>query len=236
MRAQTRHQLKQDRFAEATGETVQWAVRHQKKLVIVAVVIAVVAAAALGSWYYEQNQDAAASADLGKALNTYNAPLRPPGIPPDPQLQTFTSSEERAKAAQPLFRDIAGRYRHTNSAQIAQYFLGLTDLDLGDNAGAERELKQVSGSRNHDVSSLAKLALASLYHDTNRDPQAIELYKDLITHPTHTVSKARAQLELASVYQSKDPQEARKILEQVSKDNPGSPAAQIANMHMEMLK
>ena len=236
MRAQTRHQLKQDRFAEATGETVQWAVQHQKKLIMVAVVVAVIAAAALGSWYYEQNQDSAASVDLAKALNTYSAPLRPAGMPPDPQFQTFTSSEERAKAAQPEFRAIVEKDRHTNSAQIAQYFLGLTDLDLGDQAGAERELKQVAGARNHDVSSLAKLALASLYHDTNRDPQAIELYKDLIAKPTRTVSKARAQLELATLYQTKDPQEARKILEQVSKDNPGSPAAQIANMHMEGLK
>jgi len=236
VRAQTRHQLKQDRFAEATGETVQWAVQHQKKLIIVAVVIAVVAAAALGSWYYEQNQDSAASGELGAALNTYSAPLRPAGMPPDPQFQTFTSTEERAKAAQPEFRAIVEKYRHTNSAQIAQYFLGLTDIDLGDNAGAERELKAVSGARNHDVSSLAKLALAALYHDTNRDSQAIELYKDLIAHPTRTVSKARAQLELATLYQTKDPQEARRILEQVSKDNPGSPAAQIANMQMGGLK
>ena len=198
--------------------------------------VAVIAAAALGSWYYEQNQDAAASADLGKALNTYNTPLRPPAMPADPQFQTFTSTEERAKAAQPQFRAIVDKYRHTNSAQIAQYFLGLTDMDLGDNAGAERELKDVSGSRNHDISSLAKLALASLYHATNRDSQAIETYKDLIAHPTRTVSKARAQLELATLYQAKDPQEARKILEQVSKDNPGSPAAQIANMQMGSLK
>ncbi len=236
MRAQTRHQLKQDRFAEATGETVQWAVQHQKKIIVAAAIIAIVAAAALGSWYYEQSRDTAASAELGKAINTYSAPLRPAGMPPDPQFTTFASSEERAKAAQPLFRAVMDKYRHTHSAQVAQYFLGLTDVELGDNAGAERELKQAADFRNHDIASLAKLALASLYHETNRDPQAIELYKDLITHPTRTVSKARAQIDLASLYQVKDPQESRKILEQVSKDNPGTQAAQIANMHMQGLK
>lgn len=236
MRAQTRHQLKQDRFAEATGETVQWAVAHRNKIIVIAAIVAVVVAAALGSWYYEQNQDAAASADLGKAMSSYSAPLRPAGMPPDPQFVSFASSEERAKSAQAQFRVVVDKYRHTNSADIARYFLGLTEIDLGNNAAAEQDLKQVTDSRNHDVASLAKLALATVYHDTNRDPQAIEIYKQLIARPTRAVSKARAQLEMASLYQAKDPQEARKIYEQISKDNPNTPAAQIANMHMQGLK
>ncbi len=236
MRAQTRHQLKQDRFAEATGETVQWAVEHQKKLIIAGVIVAAIAAAALGSWYYQQNQDAAASADLGKAMSTYTAPLRPAGMPADPTLVSFASSAERAKTAHDQFQAVVDKYRHTHSADMARYFLGLTDVDLGDNAAAERDLKQVADSGSRDIASLAKMALASVYHDTNRDPQAIELYKLLIARPTQAVSKAQAQLELASLYQAKDPGEARKLYEQVSKDNPNTPAAQIANMRMQEIK
>ena len=236
MRAQTRHQLKQDRFAEATGETVQWAVQHRNKIIMIAAVVAIVGAAALGSWYYEQNQDAAASADLGKAMSTYTSALRPPDTPADPQFPSYTSNQERAKAAQAEFQAVVDKYRHTHSANIARYFVGLTNIDLGDNAAAERNLKQVADTRNNDVSALAKLALATVYHETNRDPQAIELYKQLISRPTQTVSKARAQLELASLYQAKDPQEARRLYEQISKDNPNTPAAQIANMHMQQLK
>ena len=236
MRAQTRHQLKQDRFVDAAGETAQWAVQHRNKLITIAAIIAVVGAAALGSWYYEQNQDASASAELGKAMSTYTAPLRPAGTPADPQYVSFASSQERAKAAQQQFQAVADKYRHTHSGEIARYFVGLTDVDLGDNTAAERELKQVAGSRDHDIASLAKLGLATVYRETNRDAQAIEIYKDLIAKPTTTVSKARAQLELASLYQAKDPSEARKLYEQVSKDNPNTAAAQIANMRMQQIK
>ena len=54
MRAETRHQLKQDRFSQATfgaaEATVHWTVEHKTKLIAGAVVIAVVLAASLGGW------------------------------------------------------------------------------------------------------------------------------------------------------------------------------------------
>jgi len=89
--------------------------------------------------------------------------------------------------------------------------------------GTEREAA-VTG----DVAALAKMALASMYRGTNRAPEAIAIYKDLSEHPTVTVSKSQAQLELAEMYESTDPQQATLIYQQLQKDDPRSPAAQLA--------
>jgi hypothetical protein len=40
---------------------------------------------------------------------------------------------------------------------------------------------------------------SALYHDTNRDPQAIEIYKQLADHPTLSAGKTTAQFLLASL-------------------------------------
>jgi Tfp pilus tip-associated adhesin PilY1 len=107
-------------------------------------------------------------------------------------------------------------------ADFSQYFLGLTAADLGDNAAAERDLQKVASFHNADLAGLAKFALATVYRNTNRNPQAIEIYKQLAAKPTATVSKVTAQMELAATQQANNqPLEAKKTYEQIQKENPG---------------
>ncbi len=54
--------------------------------------------------------------------------------------------------------------------------------------------------------------------------QAIDLYKELIDHPTISVGKNAAQLSLASLYEeSAQPDDARALYEQMQKESPASP-------------
>ena len=109
--------------------------------------------------------------------------------------------------------------------------------EMGDNAAAEKDLKDVADSRYQEIASLAKLALASIYHDTNRDPQAIEIYKQLADHPTVSVGKSTAQFLLASLYEEDNqPDQARKLYQQMAKENPSSQAAQMATQRLQALK
>ncbi|MGH9579413.1 MAG: tetratricopeptide repeat protein, partial [Terriglobales bacterium] len=169
---------------------------------------------------------------LGKAMRTYNAQILPPGGAAQPGVPTFPSSEERARAALKEFREIVERYSFTRSAEIARYMAGVVAIDLGDAATAERELKAVAGSHNKDLGPLAKLALASLYRTQNREVDAVKLYRELIDQPTRTVPKVMAQLELASTYEPRQPEEAAKLYEQIRTENPASPAAEIANARL----
>ena len=161
MRAETRHQLKQDRFSRATidvaEKTVHWTVEHQSKLLVGAIVLLVAVAALLGGWYHISQQDEKASVELSQAVRTLDTPVRPAGMPAQPDEPSFASSKERATAAHKQFQEIVSKYPHTRSGEIARYFLGLTSSQLGDYAASERELKSVADSRNADFAALPNL-------------------------------------------------------------------------------
>jgi TolA-binding protein len=241
VRAQTRHQLKQDAFSrvtmEAAEKTAHWTVEHRSTLVIVGLVVAVVLAAALGGWYYLSAQDEKASLEFSQAVRTLDTPLRPPGSPQQPDVASFTSAKDRIAAAQKQFQQIVDRYPHTRTADMAHYFLGVTAAESADNAAAERDFKQVAASGNRELSSVAKLALAQLYANTNRTKDAAALYQELMNKPTTSVSKVTAQLQLAELYQnSNQPLDAKRVYEQVKKDNPNTEAAQLATQILQELK
>ena len=241
MRAQTRHQLKQDRFRGATLEvadkTVHWSVEHKSKIVAGAIVLLVIAGAVAGGWYYLNIQDEKASGALGQAIRTWETPVRPAGTAAEPDVPSFASAKERATEAQKQFQAIVDQYPHTRSGDMARYFLGLSAADLGDYAQSQRELQALAASRNQDIASLAKMALASVYRKQGHNKDAIEIYKALADKPTSTVSKAAAQLQLAAtLLADMQPLEAKRIYEQVQKENPATPAAQIAAKALDDLK
>ena len=241
MRAETRHQLKQDAFSrvtiDAAERTAHWTVEHRSTVIISGAVIVVVLAAVLGGWYYLTAQDEKASLELSQAVRTIDAPLRPAGAPAQPDILTFASGKERSEAAKKQLQQIVDKYPHTHSADMANYFLGVTAVNLADNATAERDFKEVASSRNHDVAAVAKFALASLYGQTNRIKDAAALYQELINKPTTSVSKVTAQLQLADLYQnSNQPLDAKRIYEQVKKENPGNEAGQLATQKLAQLK
>ena len=236
MRSATRHQLKTNSFAETTAETISWAVEHRSKLIAAATVVAIVAAVAAGAWAFINYRNQQASDELASALQKYQAPIRPAGEPPSPEALSYASGAERAKAANADFTRIADKYSFTRNGRIARYFVGITLHDLGDNSGAEKQLQQVADSYDKETGSLAKLALASVYQDTGKTPQAIDQYKALIAKPTTTVGKTTAQFELASLYEdTHQPLEARKLYEQMQKDNPTGPVGQMAAQKLQTL-
>jgi TolA-binding protein len=241
VRAETRRQLKEDRFSRATlgaaEKTVHWTVEHKSKLTTGIVAAVVIVGAILGSWYYLDRQNEKASMDLTQAVRTLGTPIAPAGTPPQPDVVTFASLQERAAAATKQLQAIVEKYPHTHTADVARYLLGTTAMDLGDKATAERQLKEVAASRPSDLAGLAKLALANLYAADSRTKNAVDLYKELIDKPTETVSKTAAQLALAQLYEnSQQPQEAKRVYEQIRKENPSGDAASLAQTKLQQLK
>ena len=241
MRAETRHQLKQDAFSRVTigaaEKTADWSAEHRSTLLIAVVAAVVLIGGAVGGWYYLNAQDEKASVELATAVRTMQTQLRPAGTPEQPDFPTFTSAKERAQAAQKQFQGIVDKYPHTRTADMAHYFLGVTSQAQGDNAAAEKNFKEVASAGNKEVSALAKDALASLYGQTNRTKEAAAIYQELINKPTVSVSKSAAQLQLADLYQgSNQPMDAKRIYEQIKKENPTGDAAQLATQKLAELK
>ncbi|MGA3092999.1 MAG: tetratricopeptide repeat protein [Terriglobales bacterium] len=241
MRAETRHQLKQDRFSKVTLEAAEnaahWSEEHKAKLIAAVIAVVVLAAVGFGGWYYVNTQDEKASLEFSAAVRTFETPIRPAGVPAQPGYDTFASFQERAGAAHKQFQDIVDKYPHTHTGEMARYFVGLASSQLGDNAAAERNLQEAAGASGRDLASLAKFALAGVYRAENKTQPAVDLYRQLIDHPTTVVSKATTQLELAGFYETQQkPDEAKKIYDQVAKENPSTEAASLAQRRSAALK
>ena len=241
MRAEARHQLKQDRFRGTTlqvaGDAAHWTVEHKSTIILCSAIVLVVFAAVLGGWYYISSEDEKASVDLSKAVRIMEAPIRPADAPAQPDVLSYTSAKERATEAHKQFQAIVDKYPHTHNGDVARYFLGMTAENMGDYAAAQKELSTVASYRNPDLASLAKLALASVYRQQGQNKQAIEIYKALADKPTAMVSKPAAQLQLAeTLMDDRQPLEAKGVYERVQKENPASPAAQMAGQALQNLK
>jgi predicted negative regulator of RcsB-dependent stress response len=201
----TRHALKKDKFAQAAASSASWIGEHKTSVVrwlITAGVILVLGAGALTYWYLRSS---AADAALGAALDVYTSPLALPGAPPEPGV--YSTAADRAKEANREFVAVAQDYGWLPEGSKAHYFAGVTYVELRQNGSAETQLTAASHSWDRNLSNLAKLALAGLYHQTSRDNEAIDLYNQIAAKPSVTVSTAVAELDLADLYASEGKQD-----------------------------
>lgn len=227
MRTETRHALKKDKFAQAAASSASWVSGHRSSVVRWSITGAVVVLVALGALITWNIRASAAAGALGAAMDIYNAPLAVPGEPP--QSGVYKTAEERAKAANALFVAAAQKYSLLKAGQMARYFAGVTDEDLGKTAAAEQALKQVAGSWDHNLANLAKVALANLYQQTGRDNQAQDLYNQIIAKPSSTVSASVAQLDLADLYAAEGKRDqARALWAKVQDSDKQGAAGEIA--------
>jgi predicted negative regulator of RcsB-dependent stress response len=206
----TRHALKKDKFAQAAASSASWIGEHRNAAVRWSIGIGVVLVLVIGGLIFWSIRSSAASLALGAAMDVYDTPLAIPGAPPEPGV--YTTSAARAKEANREFAAIAHDYGWMPEGTEARYFAGVTDVELGQNGNAETQLKAAAGSWNRDLANLAKLALAGLYHQTNRDSEAIDLYNQLAAKPSATVSAGVAQLDLADLYAAEGKQDMARAL------------------------
>jgi tetratricopeptide (TPR) repeat protein len=198
---QTRHALKKDKFAQATASSVSWVSGHRSGVLRWAIIAAVILAVIVGGLIFWNLRSATADSALGAALDTYDAALATPGAPAENGV--YNSATDRSRAANKQFVDTAQKFGWLPQGAKAHYFAGITDQELGQTAAAETELKQAADGWNwgdRSLSNLAKLALANIYHGSGRDPQAIDLFNQLIAKPSETVSASVAKLDLADLY------------------------------------
>ncbi len=228
MDTQTRHALKQDRLVEATRTSVDWFADHRSKVIQASVAAVVLIAVAIAALIIYNKRASAASLAFGEAMDTYNTPLAQAGQPAPPGEKTFPSAAARAKSANQQFVQLANQYGFFEAGKTAEYFAGLTSIDMNQPGPAETSLKKVADGHDAALASLAKMALANLYQQLNRNSEAVVLYNQLIAKPTNTVPADAARLQLASLYEKTNPAEANKIYAQLksSKTAAGQIAAQ----------
>jgi tetratricopeptide (TPR) repeat protein len=226
---QTKAALKNDKFVTTTTHGLEWASENRRSVITTtALLLGVIVVIVLGAVVYN-NRSEAASVAFGEAMQAYQTPLAQPGQAVPPGIKTFPSTAERAKAANALFVAAANKYGMTPDGRNARYFAGLTYIESGQNQIAEDTLKKVAGGWDSDLAGLAKISLANLYRNTGRDPQAIDLYNQLIAKPTTTVPAGLAKLQLAELYQVEGKTaDARNIYAKLKDTDPKGAAGMLA--------
>ena len=224
---QTKASLKQNDFLTTTPSGLAWASENRKSVIVTtSILLAIIVLLVLVGVIYNRRSDAAATG-FGEGMQVFQSPLAVAGQPPMPGVKTYASVAERAMAANKVFANVADHYGMTKDGKNARYFVGLTAMEAGQNQTAESTLQAVANGWDKDLSNLAKLALADLYHQTARDGQAIELYNQLTANPSSTVPASTAQISLAELYTAEGKTEqARKIYAQLKdkdKDAKGQP-------------
>ena len=224
MDQQTKAALKQDHFVETTAHGLSWANENRRSVITTVSLLLLVIILVVGGFVLYSHRAESASTAFGAAMQSYQTPIAQAGQPVPAGVKTFPSVTERAKAANAQFLAVANQYSMTPDGKVALYFAGLTYIEAGQNASAESTLQKVASGWNKDLAALAKLSLASLYRQTSRDQQAIELYNQLDAKPTSTVPAGLAKLQLAELYEAEGkPVDAKKIYAQLKdKDAKGS--------------
>jgi tetratricopeptide (TPR) repeat protein len=222
---QTKAALKHDQFVDVTKHGLSWAGENRRSVIVTcSILLAAIIAVVVGFVVYNSRSEKASIA-FGGAMAIYQTPIAFPGEPVPVEIKTYNSATDRAKAANSFFMAAANQYSMTPAGRNARYFGGLTYMEAGENASAEATLKQVSGDWNSDLASLGKLALAQLYRQTGRAPQAITLYNELTAKPTTSVPAGTAQLQLAELYESQGQADAAKKIYAQLKDKDAKGAA-----------
>jgi len=225
----TRQELKHDKLIDAAQSGASWIEQNRSRVVGLVVAAVVVLGAVIGGAVWFQARAEQASTAFGEALNTYTAPIRPLNAPADADHESYATSQERATAANKKFVAVADKYSMFEAGHNARYYAGVTYAEMGQNASAEASLKQAE-SGSIEVANLARVALASLYHQTGRDPQAITTYQEIIAKPSNTVPAVQAKLDLAALYEQQgNTAEARKLWAQIKDADKTGAAGELAS-------
>jgi len=207
---QTRKDLKTDKFAQEVGNTFEFLSDHRDQVQRYGIALAVLLVLGGAYYFYTRSQANARQEALAAALRVDDATVGPQQAPP---LLNFPTAEEKEKARQKAFGDLAAKYHGTQEGAIGAMYLGASAVDRGDNAAAERIYKDVIDSGPAAYASVASVALAEVYATQGKIDDAEKLLRKVVANPTEFVSKEEATIDLAEVIATTKPKEARELLE-----------------------
>lgn len=233
---QTRHAIKHDALIDQAHSALGWLEDHKSEAILFTAILAAVLAIGIGSTLFYQHRQNEASIAFGSAMDIYSAPVTQPGNPAEPGVRTYPSSVARAEAANAEFLKVADSFGSTDAGKNALYFSGLTYMEMGKTAEAEAALKKVDDHGNKNLAALADLALVSLYRQSGRTQDAVQLLNRLIAHPTTTVPAGEAKLELAGIYEATNPEHAKEIYAELKDKDAKTTAGQIAAQKLQQMQ
>ena len=231
----SRKELKKDEIRETLEHGAEAVLSHGKLVGITVTVAVAVATAILGWRFYSERQTVKASAALEVAMNVYQARIRAPGEPAQPDEVTYVEEKNKYEDAAKKFTDIARQYPRTRPGQLARYYAALSLERLDRHNQALEQLKALEDGGNAELAALARFQAAAVNQKIGKGEEAVKIYRQLAEKPTTLVPRPLVLLNLADCLSKANPQEATKTYNEIKKDYPDSAIADEVDKRLEML-
>jgi predicted negative regulator of RcsB-dependent stress response len=213
--------LAEDPVHQAIMELVEFFRDNGQKVAIAAVVIVLLAIGIYGGMQYLDYRQTQAQQQLGKGMTFFHAQVSPDASD-DPYAKgptpVFRSEGAKYHAAAKEFSSVVSGFGYSKLSVVARYYLGLTQLQLGQKKEAIQNLETVANnSRDRTVGYLAKKVLATEYLAAGNYLGAKGLLEGMIRDPQCDLPKEDLSIDLAKVLVAQGKRdEAIKILRDAS--------------------
>jgi predicted negative regulator of RcsB-dependent stress response len=196
--------LAEDPVHEAIIQLIEFFKMNGKNVGLIAAAIVLVAVGVYGGIQYLANREDQAQELLGQGMEFFHAPIAPDASDGNPYAKgttpTFRNDQARYQAAAKEFSSLISKYGYSKTAVVARYYLGLSQLQLGQNKEAAQSLEAVSGnSKDRIVGYLAKKALAGIYFASGNYKGAGELLEGMIKDPQCLLPKEDMSIQLSRI-------------------------------------
>lgn len=182
MKANERHHLKQNEFAETAAKLVEAANANRSRIALGLGVGILAVALVTGIVYWRGRGANQAGAMLGVAMATAQSPVVPASTLPGAKQQagTFPTEQAKGEAAIKAFNEIAAAYPNTDAGIAAAYHAAAELLSMGKTAEAEQAFAAVASRASSSFyAPLAKLGQAEAMQAGGKTAEAIAIYTAL---------------------------------------------------------
>ncbi len=195
--------LAEDPVHQAIIQIIEFFRERGQLIALVTVGAAVLGVGLYFGLEYLDARDMAAQQQFGRAMDIFHGRIDqtatddPFAKGPEP---TYRTQEAKLQAARKEFEGIISKYGSSKIGVMARYYLGLCDLQLGQNSEAVKTLEAVrDNTKDRTVAYLAKKVLAKHYLDTNNYKAAQDLLEGMIKDPQCDLPKEDLKLDLSRV-------------------------------------
>jgi TolA-binding protein len=182
MKAQERHQLKQNEVARTAARAIETFNENRTSIMTITVVVLLVVAIVGGYFYWQKRTNDKAGAMLGVALTITNSAIVPaPTVPGATQAPgTYPTDRARQEASLKAFQEVAAAYPSTTAGLAAQYHAAGSLLLLERFPEAEKAFADVAARAGSSVyGPMAKMGRAAALAGESKYDDAIKVLTDL---------------------------------------------------------
>ncbi len=237
----SRKDIKRDDFATAVERSVEYAESHTRMILYILGAIVVLGALAYGIRAFLGQRSAAASADLSRALDVYEAQIVPPGSTPakpqDKEHPTFPDEASRRARAKQLFLEVRAKHGSTDAADVAGLYLAQIAVAEGKLEEAQKLWSEfVDSHKDTAPAAEARLNLYDLKRKQGKAEEVVGQLRPLLDDSSSPLPKDVVLYQLGLTYDAlQRKQEAIGSYQRILDEFPQSPYRQEAQQKIATL-